>query len=291
MPELPEVETVRRGLAEAMTGARIAAVALKRAGLRTPFPDRFVERLVGRRIESLSRRAKYILANLDSGEALIMHLGMSGSFRVERGARGGSPGHFRFARSKDRAHDHVTIVLSSGARIIYNDPRRFGSMQLAQLDPSGSVEPLRGLGLEPLSDEFDGRALGRIMAGRKSPLKAALLDQGLIAGLGNIYVCEALHRAKLSPRRVAGTLAGRGGAARAGALAKSIRAVLEEAIAAGGSSLRDHRRTDGALGYFQHAFAVYEKEGAACPRRRCAGRIARIVQARRSTFYCPVCQR
>jgi len=291
MPELPEVETVRRGLAEAMTGARIAAVALKRAGLRTPFPDRFVERLVGRRIESLSRRAKYILANLDSGEALIMHLGMSGSFRVERGARGGSPGHFRFARSKDRAHDHVTIVLSSGARIIYNDPRRFGSMQLAQLDPSGSVEPLRGLGLEPLSDEFDGRALGRIMAGRKSPLKAALLDQGLIAGLGNIYVCEALHRAKLSPRRVAGTLAGRGGAARAGALAKSIRAVLEEAIAAGGSSLRDHRRTDGALGYFQHAFAVYEKEGAACPRRRCAGRIARIVQAGRSTFYCPVCQR
>jgi formamidopyrimidine-DNA glycosylase len=212
---------------------------------------------------------------------------MSGSFRVEQGAGGGSPG----PRSKDRAHDHVTIVLSSGARIIYNDPRRFGSMQLAQLDPSGSAEALSGLGLEPLSEEFDGRALARIMAGRKAPLKAALLDQGLVAGLGNIYVCEALHRAKLSPRRVAGTLAGRGGAPRAGALAKSIRAVLEEAIAAGGSSLRDHRRTDGALGYFQHAFAVYEKEGAACPRRRCAGRIARIVQAGRSTFYCPVCQR
>jgi formamidopyrimidine-DNA glycosylase len=291
MPELPEVETVRRGLAEAMTGARIAAVALKRAGLRTPFPDRFVDRLVGRRIESLSRRAKYILATLDSGEALIMHLGMSGSFRIEQGSAGASVDLFRFPRSKDRAHDHVTIVLTSGARIIYNDPRRFGSMQLVRLDPSGNAEPLRGLGLEPLSEEFDGQALARIMAGRKAPLKAALLDQGRVAGLGNIYVCEALHRAKLSPRRVAGTLAGRGGAARAEALAKSIRAVLEAAIAAGGSSLRDHRRTDGALGYFQHAFAVYEKEGAACPRQRCAGRIARIVQAGRSTFYCPVCQR
>jgi formamidopyrimidine-DNA glycosylase len=291
MPELPEVETVRRGLAKVMTGRRIAAVALKRADLRTPFPERFVERLVGRRIDGLSRRAKYILARLDSGEALIMHLGMSGSFRIERDAATATPGAFHFPRSDDRAHDHVTFVLSDGARIVYNDPRRFGSMSLAALDSSGGVEPLNSLGLEPLSDEFDGSALARVMAGRKTPLKAALLDQGLVAGLGNIYVCEALHRAKLSPLRAAGVLAGRGGAPRAKALAQAIRAVLEEAIAAGGSSIRDHRRPDGALGDFQHAFAVYEKEGAPCPRRRCRGRIVRIVQAGRSTFYCPTCQR
>ncbi|HYC25778.1 MAG TPA: bifunctional DNA-formamidopyrimidine glycosylase/DNA-(apurinic or apyrimidinic site) lyase [Roseiarcus sp.] len=291
MPELPEVETVRRGLAEAMTGRRIAAVALKRSDLRTPFPERFVERLVGRRVDGLSRRAKYILAHLDSGEALIMHLGMSGSFRIERDAASRAPGAFRFARSKDQAHDHVTFVLSDGARIVYNDPRRFGSMSLVALDPSGSVAALDGLGIEPLSDEFDGSALARLMAGRKAPLKAALLDQSLVAGLGNIYVCEALHRAKLSPRRAAGTLAGRSGASRAKALAQAIHSVLQEAIAAGGSSLRDHRRTDGGLGHFQHAFVVYEKEGVACPRPRCRGRIVRIVQAGRSTFFCPICQR
>src|ERR1700722_2602471 len=200
MPELPEVETVRQGLAAAMTGARIKSVALARGDLRTPFPERFVERLVGRKVETLSRRARYILAHLDGGEALIMHLGMSGSFRVERNGAKAAPGAFHFARSKDEAHDHVVIGLSNGARIVYNDPRRFGSMQLAALDASGNAVPLRGLGLEPLGEDFDGAALARLFPSRKTPLKAALLDQSLVAGLGNIYVCEALHRAKLSPR-------------------------------------------------------------------------------------------
>jgi formamidopyrimidine-DNA glycosylase len=293
MPELPEVETVRRGLAPAMTGARIETVALARRDLRTPFSERFVERLVGRKIVKLSRRAKYILVHLDSGEALIMHLGMSGSFRVERGGKKAAPGGFHFARSKDAAHDHVTIGLSNGARIVYNDPRRFGSMQVAALDAAGNAGPLKDLGLEPLGEDFAGAALARLFAGRKTPLKAALLDQSLVAGLGNIYVCEALHRAGLSPKRAAGTIALKSGApnARADALAGAIRAVLEEAIAAGGSTLRDHRQPDGALGYFQHSFQVYDKEGAACPKPGCSGRIMRIVQSGRSTFYCPKCQR
>jgi formamidopyrimidine-DNA glycosylase len=293
MPELPEVETVRQGLAPAMTGARIESVVLARADLRAPFSERFIERLVGRKIVKLSRRAKYILVHLDSGEALIMHLGMSGSFRVERDGKKAAPGDFHFARSKDQAHDHVTIGLSNGARIVYNDPRRFGSMQLAALDASGDAAPLKELGLEPLGEEFNGDALARLFAGRKTPLKAALLDQTLIAGLGNIYVCEALHRAGLSPRRAAGTIALKSGAAsaKAHALAQAIRDVLQEAIAAGGSTLRDHRQPDGALGYFQHSFQVYEKEGAACPKPRCKGRIVRIVQSGRSTFYCPACQR
>jgi formamidopyrimidine-DNA glycosylase len=293
MPELPEVETVRQGLAPTMTGARIEAVRLARGDLRTPFSEGFVERLVGRTIEKLSRRAKYILVHLDSGEALIMHLGMSGSFRIERSGKKAAPGDFHFARSKDQAHDHVTFGLSNGARVVYNDPRRFGSMQIAALDASGNVDLLKSLGLEPLGDGFDGEALARLFAGRKTPLKAALLDQGLVAGLGNIYVCEALHRASLSPRRGAETVALKSGApsAKAHALARAIRAVLVEAIEAGGSTLRDHRQPNGALGYFQHSFSVYEKEGAACPKPRCKGRIVRITQAGRSTFYCPQCQR
>ena len=293
MPELPEVETVRQGLIPAMTGARIESVALARSDLRAPFSERFVERLVGRKIEKLSRRAKYILVHLDSGEALIMHLGMSGSFRVERSGKKAAPGDFYFARSKDQAHDHVAIGLSNGARIVYNDPRRFGSMQLAALDASGNVAPLKSLGVEPLGEDFNGQALAGLFAGRKTPLKAALLDQGLVAGLGNIYVCEALHRAGLSPRRAAGAIVLKSGApsAKAHALARAIRDVLEEAIEAGGSTLRDHRQPNGALGYFQHSFAVYDKEGAACPKPRCGGRIVRIAQAGRSTFYCPQCQR
>ncbi len=292
MPELPEVETVRRGLAAVLAGARIEGVELRRAGLRFPFPDRFAERLVGRRVGKLTRRAKYILATLDSGETLIMHLGMSGSFRIERGADE-TLGAFHFERSKSAAHDHVVFRLSNGARVIYNDPRRFGFMQLA---PSGALaaHPLFArLGVEPLAADFDAAALARLFAGRKTPLKGALLDQSLVAGLGNIYVCEALHRAGLSPLREAGTLTGRGSAptAKARRLAAAIRAVLEEAIEAGGSTLRDHRQTDGELGYFQHSFAVYGKEGAACPRARCAGTIVRIVQSGRSTFYCPACQR
>jgi formamidopyrimidine-DNA glycosylase len=292
MPELPEVETVRRGLAAVLADARIETVALRRAGLRIPFPDRFAERLTGRRVGALSRRAKYILAPLDSGETLIVHLGMSGSFRIEHGEEQ-TPGAFHFARSKSAAHDHVVLGLSNGARITYNDPRRFGLMQLAPSDSLAEHPLFRRLGAEPLDADFDAAALARLLAGRKTPLKAALLDQSLVAGLGNIYVCEALHRAALSPLREARTPATKAGGPTAGAkrLAAAIRAVLEEAVAAGGSTLRDHRQTDGELGYFQHSFAVYGKEGAACPRPRCPGTIARIVQAGRSTFYCPVCQR
>jgi formamidopyrimidine-DNA glycosylase len=292
MPELPEVETVRRGLEPVLTGARIERVAVRRVGLRIPFPEHFAERLAGRRVGALSRRAKYILAPLDSGETLIMHLGMSGSFRIERETEA-TPGAFHFARSKNAAHDHVAFDLSNGARVIYNDPRRFGLMQLAPSDALAEHPLFRDLGAEPLAADFDAGALARLLAGRKTPLKAALLDQRLVAGLGNIYVCEALHRAALSPLRAAGTLATTRGAPTSGAkrLAAAIRGVLEEAIAAGGSTLRDHRQTDGELGYFQHSFAVYGREGAACPRPRCTGTIIRIVQAGRSTFYCPVCQR
>jgi formamidopyrimidine-DNA glycosylase len=292
MPEMPEVETVRRGLAPVLIGARIEAVELRRPDLRFPFPERFVARLTGRRIDGVSRRAKYLLAALDGGETLIMHLGMSGSFRIEQdGAQ--TPGAFHFERSKSAAHDHVVIHLSNGARIVYNDPRRFGFMLLAPSQELAAHRLFADLGVEPLGGEFDAAALARLFAGRKTPLKAALLDQRLVAGLGNIYVCEALHRAGLSPLREASVIAGAKGApnAKAKKLAAAIRAVLEEAVAAGGSTLRDHRQTDGALGYFQHSFIVYGKEGAACRRARCAGTIARIVQAGRSTFYCPTCQK
>jgi formamidopyrimidine-DNA glycosylase len=292
MPEMPEVETVRRGLAPVLLNAEIAGVEQRRANLRFPFPERFVERLVGRRVESLSRRAKYILAGLDSGETLIMHLGMSGSFRIERGDEQ-TPGGFHFERSKIVAHDHVVLHLANGARITYNDPRRFGFMLLTPTDSLATHRLFSKLGMEPLGADFDAAALGRLFVGRKSPLKAALLDQSLIAGLGNIYVSEALHRAKLSPFLEAGAIAKRGGkpTAEAKRLAAAIRAVLEDAVAAGGSTLRDHRQTDGALGYFQHSFRVYGKEGAPCRRTRCAGTIVRIAQSGRSTFYCPDCQR
>jgi formamidopyrimidine-DNA glycosylase len=260
--------------------------------LRFPFPERFAERLAGSRVENLSRRAKYILAALDSGETLIMHLGMSGSFRIDNG-EAQTPGAFHFDRSKIAAHDHVVFHLSNGARITYNDPRRFGSMLLARSEDLDAHPLFAGLGVEPLGGDFDGPFLARLFAGRKTPLKSALLDQRLIAGLGNIYVCEAMHRAGLSPTRAAGSIAGRGGktTAKANTLAREIRAVLEEAVAAGGSTLRDHRQMDGALGYFQHSFLAYGKEGAACRRANCAGTIARIVQSGRSTFYCSRCQR
>jgi formamidopyrimidine-DNA glycosylase len=292
MPEMPEVETVRLGLAPILVGATIEGVDQRRADLRFPFPARFAERLTGRRVETLSRRAKYILAALDSGETLIMHLGMSGSFRVEHDGEE-TPGAFHFPRSKVAAHDHVVFSLSNGARVTYNDPRRFGFMLLARSEDLAAHRLFSRLGVEPLSAEFDAAVLARLFAGRKSPLKSALLDQSLIAGLGNIYVCEALHRARLSPLRAAGALARpKGGpTAEARRLAPAIRAVLEEAVAAGGSTLRDHRQTDGALGYFQHSFLVYGKDGAACRRPSCPGTILRIAQSSRSTFYCPACQR
>jgi len=286
VPELPEVETVRRGLEAAMVGARLAAVKQRRPDLRFPFPERFAERLIGQRVEALRRRAKYLIADLDGAEVLIMHLGMSGSFRIEQ-ARGPIPG----AGVKNSLHDHVAFDLSTGARIVYNDPRRFGFMQLIPR-PEFAGHPLfHNIGIEPLGDEFDGATLARLFAGKTTSLKAALLDQTLIAGLGNIYVCEALHRAGLSPRRAAGSLVRKDGtpSARATRLARVIRAVLNEAVAAGGSSLRDHRKTDGALGYFQHSFRVYGRDLEPCA--RCGGAVRRIAQAGRATFYCGGCQR
>jgi formamidopyrimidine-DNA glycosylase len=293
MPELPEVETVRRGLAPIMEGAVIEKVEQRRADLRKPFPVRFARRVAGRRVEHLGRRAKYLLADLDDGTVLVMHLGMSGSFRVEADGVSRMVADSYVPRSKLSAHDHVVFHMSSGARIVFNDPRRFGLMDLvARADIPGSRH-FKGIGIEPLGNELSGAALARLFAGRKAPLKAALMDQRLVAGLGNIYVCEALWRARLSPDRPAGSLAGPSGKPleRAVRLAEAIRSVLEAAIAAGGSSLRDHIRTDGELGSFQHDFAVYDREGEPCPRRGCRGVIRRKVQSGRSTFYCPVCQR
>jgi len=289
MPELPEVETVRRGLEPAMVGARIDKVELRRADIRFPFPPRFRERLTGRRIEALTRRAKYLLLRLDGAETLIVHLGMSGSFRVEDA----TPGAFHHPRSKDPKHDHVVIHLDNGKVVTYNDPRRFGFMDLARDDALDRHPRLAELGDEPLAADFDAARLAALFKASRAPLKSALLDQKRIAGLGNIYVCEALFRAKLSPFRPAGDLANAsGGPTKAGrALTKAIRSVLEEAIEAGGSSLRDHRQTDGELGYFQHNFDVYDREGLACRRPGCGGTIARYAQSARSTFYCPVCQK
>jgi formamidopyrimidine-DNA glycosylase len=292
MPEMPEVETVRRGLEPAMVGARIEKVELRRKDIRFPFPPKFRERLTGRRIEALGRRSKYLLFRLDSGETLIGHLGMSGSFRIEA-AETATPGAFHRERSKDPKHDHLVLHLDNCKTVTYNDPRRFGFFDLVASGDIQSHPRLIGLGDEPLGQDFDASRLAELFGGARAPLKSALLDQRRIAGLGNIYVCEALFRAKLSPLRPAGVLADASGkptlAARA--LAKAIRAVLEEAIEAGGSTLRDHRRADGELGYFQHTFAVYDREGLPCLRPRCGGTIARVTHSGRSTFYCPRCQK
>ncbi|HTT49392.1 MAG TPA: bifunctional DNA-formamidopyrimidine glycosylase/DNA-(apurinic or apyrimidinic site) lyase [Pseudolabrys sp.] len=288
MPELPEVETVRRGLAPAMEGARIAKVEVRDRRLRWPLAKDFDKRLTGQTVEGLGRRAKYLLADLSSGEVLIMHLGMSGSFRVGKDA---APGVYYHERGKSTAHDHVVFYMSNGATVTFNDPRRFGSMKLVPRAKLESEPLLRALGPEPLGNDFDAAMLAKACAGKKTSLKAALSDQRVVAGLGNIYVCEALYRARLSPKRQASTIADRNGMpnARAAALVEAIKAVLQDAIAAGGSSLRDHRRTDGALGDFQHNFQVYDREGAPCP--NCKGKIKRIVQNGRSTFYCPSCQK
>ena len=290
MPELPEVETVRRGLKGVFEGGVFAKVELARGDLRFPFPKNFARRLKGRRVEALERRGKYLLASLDDGATLLMHLGMSGSFRIDHGQPLGEP---YIPRGRDPAHDHVVFHFESGARVTYNDPRRFGFMLLLTPKERETHPQLKDLGLEPLSDEMNAAALAHALAGRVAPLKAALLDQEIIAGLGNIYVCEALHRAGLSPLRPAGSLVSSLGCATAALtrLTRAIKDVLLEAIEAGGSSLRDHRQTDGALGYFQHSFRVYDREGAACPRKGCRGTITRIVQAGRSTFYCPACQK
>jgi formamidopyrimidine-DNA glycosylase len=293
VPELPEVETVRRGLQPVMEGARFLRVETRRPDLRWPLPSGFVERLTGQTVTSLGRRAKYLLAELSSGEVLLMHLGMSGSFRVTKGEATAMPGDFHHPRFSAEAHDHVVFHMSSGATVTYNDPRRFGFMLLMPRHELAAHPLMHAIGPEPLGNTFDAPMLAEACAGRKTSLKAVLLDQSVVAGLGNIYVCEALHRARLSPKRSASTLAKRSGVAhpRAVALVDAIKTVLAEAIRAGGSSLRDHRRTDGELGYFQHHFAVYDRAGEPCPRPGCPGTVKRIVQNGRSTFFCPRCQR
>ena len=296
MPELPEVETVRRGLAQAMTGDTIARVTQNRPNLRFPFPDRFAERLAGRRIDAVGRRAKYLMIDLDDGTVLASHLGMTGSFRLEAaGSEEGSsvPGRYYHARGQVGPHDHVRFEFESGLAVTYNDPRRFGFMTLVARSDVETHPLFRDIGVEPLGNEFDGRLLARLLAGKAAPLKAALLDQKVIAGLGNIYVCEALHRAGLSPRRLAGTIVRRDGGPtrRALRLAETIRQVLNEAVEAGGSTLRDYRHADGALGTFQHGFRAYDREDQPCTAPNCRGIIGRIVQSGRSTFFCAECQR
>jgi formamidopyrimidine-DNA glycosylase len=297
MPELPEVETVRRGLEPAMEGARFTKVEVHRGDLRWPLPKDFVPRLEGNTVTGIGRRAKYLLADLSSGDVLLMHLGMSGSFYVfdENGAGGGrgNPGNYYHERSQHAAHDHVVFHMSSGAIVTFNDPRRFGSMKIVPRQKLDAEPLLNRLGPEPLGNEFDAAMLARACKGKKTSLKAALSDQRVVAGLGNIYVCEALYRARLSPKRMASTIASKTCAPneRAERLVEGIKAVLQDAIKAGGSSLRDHKRTDGELGMFQHHFRVYDREGEKCPAAGCHGKIKRIVQNGRSTFYCPSCQK
>lgn len=281
MPELPEVETVRRGLAPHLEGHVIAHVDQRRPDLRWPMPVDLVQVLTGARVTTLRRRSKYILADLDRGPSLLLHLGMSGRVRIEDDRLG----QFHHDASILPQHDHLVLTTDAGTRITLNDARRFGAVDLVRTDVAHPL--LAHLGPEPLDDAFTPGRLARALAGRALPIKSALLDQRIVAGLGNIYVCEALHRAGIHPRRAAGRI----GPDRIARLHDRIRAVLADAIAAGGSSLRDHRQTSGELGYFQHSFQVYGREGLPCLRPGCTGTIRRIVQSGRSTWYCPACQR
>jgi len=287
MPELPEVETVRAGLAPVLEGARLSRVEARRADLRFPFPDGFVQRLTGATILRLERRAKYLLGALDRGDTLVMHLGMSGRFEIARAEGEARPGQFHYAADPDPKHAHVVLETQAGAKVTYYDPRRFGYMALLNTATLHLHPWFSALGPEPLSDAFDVDRLVHAFKGRKQGPKTLLLDQTTVAGLGNIYVCEALHRARISPFKPAGEVS----RPRLARLVQHIRDVLTEAIAAGGSTLRDYAQADGALGYFQHRFRVYDREGAPCPNARCNGVIDRQVQAGRSTFYCPVCQK
>ncbi len=293
MPELPEVETVRRGLQPAMEGAKILKAEARRKDLRFPFQKDFTARLEGQTVTGLGRRAKYLMADLGSGDVLLMHLGMSGSFRVLDDGGSNTPGEFHYPRSEDRAHDHVVFHMSSGAAIVFNDPRRFGYMKIIARKALEDEPLLKGLGPEPLGNEFDAAMLARSCANKKTSLKAALLDQRVVAGLGNIYVCEALFRSHLSPRRLAATLATKKGEPtdHSKRLVTSIHDVLNQAIKAGGSSISDHRLTSGELGYFQHSFQVYDREGEKCRTAGCSGIVRRFVQNGRSTFWCPKCQK
>lgn len=314
MPELPEVETVRRGLEPAMSGHRIARLLQRRPDLRFPLPDRFADRLSGRRILSLARRAKYLLAHLDGNEVLIMHLGMSGRFSVatppllaparnfpsplaakEKTSSGNASvvGDFTYETGTDPAHDHVVFEMENGATVTYNDPRRFGFMDLVAAGGLDDCKHFAGMGPEPLGNGFNADYLANRAKGRAADLKAFLLDQRNIAGLGNIYVCEALFRSGLSPNRAAACLSHKNGrpTERCERLVPTIRQVLEEAIAAGGSTLRDYAHADGSLGYFQHSFKVYGREDEPCTKAGCGGTIKRTIQSGRSTFHCGRCQR
>ncbi len=285
MPELPEVETVRRGLEPALAGARLQRVEVRRPDLRFPFPPRFAARLTGARVEALDRRAKYLLARLDTGETLVAHLGMTGRFEIE-GADRTRPGVFREPASMTDKHAHVVMHTDRGVRITFFDARRFGYMDLVDTAGIAQSRWFMDLGPEPLGPDFDAAHLLRAFAGKVQNVKATLLDQKIVAGLGNIYVCEALYRARIAPDMPAGRLNKK----RLGVLTAAIKSVLEEAIAAGGSTLRDYAGADGQLGYFQHAFQVYGREEAPCLTPSCPGVVRRSIHAGRSTFHCPVCQ-
>lgn len=281
MPELPEVETVRRGLSPAMQGAKIDRLEVNRADLRFPFPDRFQDRVEGTTITHMGRQAKFLVTELSSGEALIMHLGMSGRFTVNAA----STADFHHDPGTNPAHDHVVFHMSNGATVTYNDPRRFGFMELWPMADIDAYPRIKHLGPEPLSNHFNAGYLNEVLRGKAAPIKAVLLDQAVIAGLGNIYVCEALFRAGISPRRKASSVVGK----RAERLAPAINEVIAEAIAAGGSSISDFASASGELGYFQKHFSVYDREGAECD--TCGATVQRIVQSGRSTFFCSTCQR
>lgn len=276
MPELPEVETVCRGLAPVLEGRKFVRVVARRPDLRFPLPDGFGQRLTGRRIETVRRRAKFMLVELDNADVMIGHLGMSGRFRV-----------YEDNPPPEDTHDHVIFKTDAGAVIRYNDPRRFGFLDLTDRPGLAENKFLANLGPEPLDSAFTPEVLAERLKGKAAPLKAALLDQRVVAGLGNIYVCEALHMSGLSPKRKAHTV----GPARADALVDAIKTVLTHAISSGGSSLKDHRQTNGELGYFQHAFRIYGREDKACKRCGSAHPVKRLIQSGRSTFYCPHCQR
>lgn len=283
MPELPEVETVKEGIAPAMAGKVIEKAEVNRPDLRWPFPDNMAARLTGKRVSGLRRRSKYILVDLDSGETLLIHLGMSGRMLVS----GVTIGEFHHPHPTPAKHDHVVFHMEGGARITFNDARRFGAMDLMPTAAQEDHWLIRDIGPEPLGNAFNEAYLIERLKGRNTPIKSALLDQRIVAGLGNIYVCEVLFRAGIHPARRAGKIS----AARVASLVPLIRQVLSEAIAAGGSSLRDYRQSDGELGYFQHVFQVYDREGKTCVTPYCGKTIRRIVQSGRSSFFCPQCQR
>ena len=283
MPELPEVETVKAGIAPAMEGHVIAQADINRPNLRWPFPENMAARLTGKRVLRLRRRSKYILVDLDSAETLLIHLGMSGRMLVS----GQKVGEFHHAHPAPAKHDHVVLHMDTGARITFNDARRFGAMDLLDTATQDDHWLIRDLGPEPLGNGFGDTYLKTRLKGRNTPIKSALLDQGIVSGLGNIYVCEVLFRAGVDPRRKAGKLSVK----EVDSLVPIIRDVLTEAIAAGGSSLRDYRQSDGALGYFQHVFKVYDRAGNPCVTAGCHGVVERVVQSGRSSFFCPECQR